>query len=96
MKYCKDCGSQIDTRAEICPSCGIRQESVKGEKNKIVAALLAFFIGGLGIHKFYLNQPVLGAVYLIFCWTLIPILIAFIEGIIYLFKSDEDFKAQYG
>ncbi len=26
------------------------------KKNKIVAALLAFFFGGLGIHKFYLGK----------------------------------------
>jgi len=27
--------------------------AVAGKKDKIVAALLAFFLGGLGIHKFY-------------------------------------------
>ncbi|MEH6763364.1 NINE protein [Aequorivita antarctica] len=25
-------------------------------KNKTTATLIAFFIGGLGIHRFYLNQ----------------------------------------
>ncbi len=24
-KYCKDCGAEIHVKAEICPSCGIRQ-----------------------------------------------------------------------
>lgn len=28
MKYCKNCGSQIDDKAVICPQCGVQQESV--------------------------------------------------------------------
>ena len=35
-------------------------------KDKNVAAILAFFLGGLGVHRFYLNQIGLGFVYLIF------------------------------
>lgn len=67
-----------------------------GEKNRIVAALLAFFLGSFGIHKFYLGQIGWGIVYLLFCWTFIPGLVAFIEGIIYLCTSDEDFARKYG
>jgi len=70
---------------------------------KIVAALLAFFLGGLGVHKFYLGKNTAGVIMLI-CGTIgllliIPALviytIAFIEFIIYLIKSDEDFQADY-
>ena len=67
-----------------------------GEKNRIVAAGLAFFLGGFGIHKFYLGQIGWGIVYLIFCWTFIPAFVAFIEFIIYLCTSDEDFARKYG
>ena len=28
MKYCKNCGSQIDDKAVICPQCGVQQEPV--------------------------------------------------------------------
>ena len=28
MKYCRNCGSQIDDKAVICPQCGVRQEPV--------------------------------------------------------------------
>ncbi|BAM99085.1 hypothetical protein [Bacillus phage PM1] len=63
-------------------------------KNKITAALLAFFFGGFGVHKFYLNQG-RGIWYLIFCWTFIPAVIAFIEFIILLTMSDEVFDAKY-
>ena len=64
-------------------------------KNKIVAALLAFFLGGFGIHKFYLGQIFKGFIYLIFCWTLIPAIVAFFEFIILLVMSEEDFNKRY-
>ena len=64
-------------------------------KSKTTAALLALFLGGLGIHKFYLGQGGLGILYLIFCWTFIPGIIAFFEFIIYLVMSDADFNAKY-
>jgi len=50
------------------------------KKNPTTAVLLALFLGGLGIHKFYLNNVGLGIVYLLFCWTYIPAIIAFIEA----------------
>lgn len=43
--------------------------------------LLAIFLGGIGIHKFYENKAAAGVLYLLFCWTFIPLLIAFFEGI---------------
>lgn len=64
-------------------------------KSKLVAALLAFFLGGLGAHKFYLGSPVLGILYLVFCWTFVPAIIALLEAIIYLFMSEEDFNRKY-
>ena len=53
-------------------------------------------MGAFGIHKFYLNQAGMGVLYLLFFWTAIPALIGFIEGIIYLFMSDEAFPRKYG
>lgn len=67
-----------------------------GEKNKIVAFLFAFFLGGFGIHKFYLGRIGWGIAYLLFCWTLIPSIVAFVEGIIYLTMTDQAFQAKYG
>lgn len=51
-------------------------------KSKGTAVVLAFFLGGLGVHKFYLNKPGQGVLYLLFCWTLIPAIIALIESIV--------------
>ncbi len=105
-KFCSECGAVIKAKAEICPKCGVRQlnrpSSVNlgavapNGKSRIAAALLAFFLGGLGIHKFYLGQVGLGIVYLIFFWTFIPAIIAFIEFIIFLAMSDETFSERYG
>lgn len=57
--------------------------------NKIVYLLLTFFLGGVGVHKFYAGKIGAGICYLLFCWTGIPVFIAFIEFIVALFaKSD--------
>lgn len=64
-------------------------------KDKVVAALLAFFLGGFGVHRFYLGQTGLGFLYLIFCWTLIPMFIAFIDFIVFLVTSNESFDEKY-
>lgn len=48
------------------------------------------------MHKFYLGQDGWGILYLLFFWTFIPSIVGFIEGILYLTMSDEDFTAKYG
>lgn len=53
MVYCRDCGSEIRARAEICPECGIRQQqpdhgSGTTEKDPGLAAAASFVIPGLG------------------------------------------------
>ncbi len=103
-KYCADCGAIINARAEICPKCGVRQlpapgfigVSTAGGKNRIAAALFALLLGGVGIHKFYLGRVSQGILYVVFFWTFIPALVGFVEGIIYLTMSDQDFEAKYG
>ena len=64
-------------------------------KNKSVAAMLAFFLGGLGAHKFYLGENGTGVLYLIFFWTYIPGILAFFEFIGLLVMSEDVFNAQY-
>jgi TM2 domain-containing membrane protein YozV len=64
-------------------------------RNRGVAALLAFFLGGLGAHKFYLGRTGMGVLYLLICWTFIPAILSLIEGIILLAQSDESFARTY-
>lgn len=92
--FCPACGNEVHPRAEICPACGVRIRP-NTSKSRIAAALLAFFLGGIGIHKFYLGRWGQGLLYLLFCWTFIPALISLIEFIIYLFMSDERFSEKY-
>ena len=65
-------------------------------KSKGVAVLLALFLGGFGIHKFYLNQIFWGILYLVFCWTFIPAIISLFEVIILLFTSESEFNKRFG
>jgi TM2 domain-containing membrane protein YozV len=103
-KYCSECGTIIRVKAEICPACGVRQIPIQGNigdlapngKSKIVAAMLAFFLGGIGIHKFYLGSTVMGIIYLVFCWTFVPAIAGFIECILFLIMSQSDFNKKYG
>lgn len=101
-KYCHECGATIRAKAEICPRCGVRQPPVStgsfsapSHKSRVMAPMFSILLGGLGIHHFYLGRIGLGVLYVIFCWTLVPAIVGFIEGIIYLSMSDAAFSAKY-
>ncbi len=77
-------------------------------KNKIIAAILAFPFGILGLHRFYLGQRLLGMIYFIFflfCFAmtmeenapfiLVPGLVAFIDAILLYVMPQEDFDEKY-
>ncbi|SEB96749.1 TM2 domain-containing membrane protein YozV [Tenacibaculum sp. MAR_2009_124] len=79
------------------------------ESKRIVAGVLAIVLGGIGVHKFVLNYNKEGIIllsvtvgsFILMCLIIgmftvwIPGLIGFIEGIIYLTKSDEEFIEIY-
>jgi TM2 domain len=99
QKYCHACAAVLDARAELCPKCGVRQgapAALDSGRSRTTAGIFALLLGGIGVHKFYLGKPLQGIIYILFCWTFIPALIALVEGIIYLTKSDAEFKAKYG
>lgn len=64
-------------------------------KSKVVAGLLAIFLGAFGVHKFYFGKWLQGIIYLIFFWTYIPAILGVIEGIRYLILSDDEFAQKY-
>lgn len=66
-----------------------------GGKSKVTAGILALFLGGFGVHKFYLGKTGMGVLYLVFCWTYIPSVIGLVEAIIYFSKSDREFNRLY-
>ena len=55
--------------------------------NKLVYCILAFFLGGIGVHKFYAGKTGSGIAFLLFCWTGIPAFIALIDFIVGLTKK---------
>ncbi|MGC9424101.1 MULTISPECIES: TM2 domain-containing protein [Vibrio] len=98
-------GAAVDFSVEGDQSISVYPLSVSsGSSKKIAAALLAFFFGAFGVHKFYLGYKKQGWIMLlgfIFGFILLGIpsmiigIIAFVEFIIYLTKSDEDFENIY-
>lgn len=97
-----------DTRARsIYPVPGamppVRQEAgarvVRNDRNKLVAALLAFFLGTLGVHRFYLGRTGSGITMLVLSITVIGLFVtgpwALIDMIRYLVMSDEEFADRY-
>lgn len=111
-KKCKHCGETIDVtmrRAEEVLRSADRGTNVfmnaavstgtnyvRPPKSRGTAIILALFLGGIGGHKFYLDRAGQGVLYVIFCWTFIPSIIALIEAIVYAASSEESFHVKYG
>lgn len=69
------------------------------DRNKYVAALLAFFLGTLGIHRFYTGRTGSGIVMLVLTLTVVGLLVtglwALVDTVRYLMMSDREFAARY-
>jgi len=101
---CSQCGAglpQIGGYQPIQPppayGGAVQDWKQQGADKKLVAGLCAILVGGFGIHKFILGYTTEGIIQIVI--TLITCgvghIIALIEGIIYLTKSDEDFVRTY-
>ena len=57
MLFCRACGNQMHTSALACPKCGARQLPDSATQKRILpAALLCFFLGCFGVHRFYVGK----------------------------------------
>lgn len=93
LRKCPACKNKCSCAAASCPSCG---HAFRSSKSQGLAVVLALFLGGFGVHKFYLEQPIRGILYLLFSWTFIPAILALIEGLMIAFMSPSRFMAKYG
>lgn len=59
------------------------------------ATLFAILVGGIGAHRFYLNQIGLGILSLLFCWTGIPAVIGILNGLNFFFMGNARFLREY-
>lgn len=78
-KFCPNCGQPVNENQAICLSCGValKQMQTRGGsslndntglpegKDRITAAVLALFLGAIGIHNFYLGETKKGLVRII-------------------------------
>lgn len=101
---CPKCGHPMHSTATPPPNRFADQPSAGhgnapvapvSSKDKTTAGILALLIGGLGVHYFYLGKTVAGIVFLLLCCTGIPSILAFIQGILMLTMTDEQFEAKY-
>ena len=82
--YCANCGAEINDNAVVCVKCGCAVNAPKAkavnpnksDKEWLTTLLLCFFLGGLGIHRFYTGHMGTAIVQLLTCggcgiWELI-------------------------
>ena len=86
--FCKYCGAEINDDAVVCVKCGravvpvARPESSENVSSRdwLTTLLLCFFVGSLGIHRFYVGKTGTGIVQLLTLggcgvWTLIDFIV---------------------
>ena len=76
--FCSNCGGAVAPGAEVCMNCGvaIKKAGATGDlggKDKIVMALVAFFLGGIGVHNFMMGETKKGIVKIVFAVCLTPV-----------------------
>jgi len=57
--------------------------------NKTLYCVLALLLGGIGVHKFYAGKIGTGLLFILFCWTYIPLILSFIDFCIGLSKKSD-------
>ena len=93
--FCPNCGAKVAPGAAFCATCGMQfaqpamQPNATVQKSKIAAGLLGLFLGGWGVHNFYLGFTTKAVIQLILTIFTCGIasLWGFIEGIMILAGS---------
>ncbi len=70
---------KVDSSPVAQPSTTASGFDTRAVVNKTVYCLLAFFLGTLGIQKFYAGKTGSGILCIVFCWTSIPTIIGLVD-----------------
>ena len=94
--FCQKCGKEISDQASFCPHCGhpvrppamgpgFRSDKTVSPKSRLAALPLCLFLGGLGVHRFYVGKTGTG-IAMIFTlgglgiWILIDLIMIIVGG----------------
>lgn len=67
------------------------QRAEQDKPSLVIYILLALFLGGIGMHDFYIGKTAKGITKLLFCWTGIPAIIA-VFNVIGALLNRNDFR----
>jgi len=98
INFCRNCAAPATPGQTMCLTCGSNLTAFRpDDKTKMAAGLLAIFLGGFGVHKFYLGYTTAGVIQILITLVTCGIgsIVALVEGIIYLTKSDAEFHQTY-
>jgi len=94
MPFCSKCGAQIGEGYTFCTKCGARVVQAAGKdillakedispKSRLATTLLAFFLGSLGAHRFYIGKT--GTAVTMLVLTVVGIITTFVViGFVFL------------
>ncbi|WP_299792945.1 TM2 domain-containing protein [uncultured Shewanella sp.] len=100
---CTQCSHELAPGLVSCPQCHTAMgfEAFAGVdpniriKNQKLAIWFGFLFGCFGVHKFYLGQYLKGSLYLIFSWTLVPMVVGWIDAVRTMKMSSFNFEKRY-
>ncbi len=97
--FCPKCGKEAAEDQAFCPNCGaplkaeVKQEAPAvaagvSPKSRLATSLFAWFLGSLGVHRFYIGKTgtavvmlILGLIGYATCWIVVGIPFLIVVGI---------------